>query len=211
MKKCKLLLLALLILISCGSISACSSESEPKPTESTAPSQEYLEKDVMPLAEKFTAALVETDYTTLFDCYAMNWGEVMKSMLSSDDMKEAFEFYGVSDLEGFYKLQHKEAVSKLKNNYGDDYKLDVSAEKCDEITGTDMSSFIENCKIEADSYAKNYDVESKDLLDTDKISKVVKVTLKCSISGSKTSDEETKVLYSVLIDGKWKIIDDIEV
>lgn len=220
MKKIQSILLVVFLLLGFILLTACDTKTGQKGSGDTTKKSEnettaqVTEKDELDaakaVAEKFAVAITELDYNTLFECYAMDMESAMNSMFDAGDMQEMLDFYGMTELSDLYDMMHKDAVDDLKTTHGDDFKITTKVIDCTELDEKTEKTFIENCKIQVDSTAKDYAVNSEDLLDTTKIEKVVKVTVECTISGSTDSNVEEDELYCVFIDGTWKVVDDVD-
>ncbi len=212
MKKIQSILLVLCIIFGVVFLTACNTDkpiTDDNTTTTEAQKDEFA--DVKEIAEKFAVALIESDRNILFEHSAMNMDILMDSMLKDGDIQEMLDFYGAKDLPNLYDKLSAGAKATLRSDYGDDYKITAKATASEELDKDTTKTFIENCKIQADSDAKNYDITSEELLDTTKIERVVKITVECEISGSTKTDTDEKELYGVFMDGKWKIVDDVEV
>lgn len=212
MKKIQSILLVFCIVFGVVFLTACNTDKPSadgnSPIATEAPKDEFAE--VKEVAEEFIVAKIESNYKILFEHYAMDMDSLMKSMFSGGDTEEIFDFYGVTSLDELYKQMNDDSVASLANDYGEDYKITAKATECAELDEKTTKTFIENCKIQVDSNAKDYEVKSEELLDTTKIERVTKVTVECEISGSKKTDADETVIYCVFIDSKWKIVDDVE-
>lgn len=215
MKKLQSFLLVICIILGTLFMTACNTDKQGVNSNNTSkttteePKDEFAEvKDV---AEEFILAKIESDYEILFEYYAIDMNKLMDAMFSGGDTEEILDFYGVTSLDELYKQMNEDTLESLDNDYGETYTIRVKATECEELDKEKTKTFIENCKNQVDSNAKNYAVKSEELLDTTKIEKVTKVTVECEISGSKKTDADETVIYCVFIDGKWKIVDDVEV
>ena len=211
MKKIQSVLLIICIIFGVVFMTACNTN---KPiadntTTTEAPKDEFAE--VKDIAEKFAVALIESDRNILFEHYARDMEKLMDAMLKDGDVQELLDFYGAKDLPEFYDKLSEGAKATLRSDYGDDYKITAKTTTCEKLDGDTLKIFIENCKIQTDSNAKNYDVTSEELLDTTKIEEAVKIIVECKLSGSNKTDTDEKELYGVFIDGKWKMIDDVKI
>ena len=85
-----------------------------------------------------------------------------------------------------------DAYEDLKDEYGDDVKVEIEVLYSNELTGEDYRDAVD---------------ELSDTCSTDKIEKIFKVKVRESVKGSEDSDSFTEEAYVIKAGGKWYISD----
>ncbi len=129
------------------------------------------------------------------DEYFRSWQEDFKYDIDDVEINEPWDIIEA----------HKKMMSlKLKEHFGDNFKIEAKIKDKEEIEETEIKWYIKD--IRKDDSLKKFDLDLADFLDLSEVGKAYKITLEVSIDGD-DFEVDKEELYVVKYDGDWKVLE----
>ena len=160
--------------------------------------------DAEKVLENFINASTEGDIYAAIECTVIDMDGLIKEVAAMVGMtKKEFEkeAFGSKGLEDYYKETSKEMVSKLKEEYGSNYKISFKILDTNKLNKDEMQDEID--KFES-SFGYGLDVSK--IVKLDKIKEMVEYEVAVKIRGSKDESVETETIQMAKIDGQWLVL-----
>lgn len=165
-------------------------------------------------AVEYREAFYEGNYSKMCKNCAYDMDKFMDASLSSvlyfsgyQDVNEYLkDECNAESVEEYCDICFKNILENYEDEYGEDFKASIKAVDSEKLDDDEKADVIESNEMTVSSLVAHSDYAEKDILDTDKIKKIEKVSIKIKIEGSESNYTTESDLYVAKIGSNWLVL-----